>query len=128
MGNKVLNIVESGYRATLEEQDDTIVWISHALRGAGADVHLLLKGNAVGYSVRDQNPPALKFGNWTQSHPPNLAGDLKSFLKKGGEIFAIQEDLEARGIGAGELLQGVHRLPVKKVAGLFADYDHVWHW
>ena len=48
MAKKILQIVESAYRATLEEQDDTVVWITHAMKGAGGDLHLLLRGNEIG--------------------------------------------------------------------------------
>ena len=59
---KVLSILSSGYRATLEEQDDTVLWISQALRRAGADVDLLLRSSSVNYVVEGQRVAPLGIG------------------------------------------------------------------
>ena len=103
---KALNIVASAYRATLEEQDDTIVWLSHAMRGAGATVDLLLRGNAVNYAVRGQDARGLEFGAWKQTEPPRIERDLASLIAKGGSVYALGDDpaeaarLQAIGIDA----------------------------
>jgi len=76
MAKKVSSIVATAYRATLEEQDDTILWLSHTLKGAGADLDVLLRGNAVNYAVREQDASGLAFGDRRQTQPPRLDEDV----------------------------------------------------
>ena len=125
---KVLNIVESAYRATIEEQDDTIVWLTHAMKGAGADLAVLLRGNAVNYGVRAQDAAGLAFGQWRQTQPPRLADDVASLIGKGVGVYVLAEDLEDRGVAPDELVDGIERVERDGLPGLLGRYDQVWHW
>jgi hypothetical protein len=128
MRKRQLHVVENGYRATFEEQDDTVVWFCHAMRAAGAELDLLLSGNAVGYGVRAQEVAPLVFGSRRQRHAPDLAGDLASLTSKRVACFYVEEDAAERGIEAGELLEGLVPISRAKLAGLFARYDQVHRW
>jgi len=125
---KALNIIETAYRATLEEQDDTIVWITHAMKGAGADLGVLLRGNAVNYAVEAQSVTPLAFGNRQQKHGPDIARDITGLVDKGVPVHYVAEDAASRGIEAGELVEGLTPVPQSGLPGLLEGYDHVWHW
>jgi len=125
---KVLNIVEAAYRATLEEQDDTIIWLTHALKGANATVDVLLRGNAVNYAVTTQDASGLKFGDQAQTQPPQIAHDLVKLKAKGAKIYVVEDALRERGIDQAELIAGLDLIPRQRVAKLYADYDQVWQW
>jgi intracellular sulfur oxidation DsrE/DsrF family protein len=125
---RVLNIIEAAYRGTLEEQDDTIVWICHAMKGASADIDVLLRGNAVNYAVKAQDASGLSFGGQDQTQPPQIAGDLVKLKAKGAKIYVVEDACGERGIELSELIDGLDFVPHSKLAKLFAGYDQVWHW
>jgi len=125
---KLLNIVSSAYRATIEEQDDTVVWISHALRNAGAEVDLLLRGAAVNYPVRGQAVAPATIGGRVQKHAPDVHGQVASFVGNGSKIYAVREDMDERAIDPREVLQEVELVAREQLPRLIAGYDQVWHW
>lgn len=125
---KALNIIETAYRATLEEQDDTIVWLTHAMKGAGANLDVLLRGNAVNYGVKNQDASGLAFGAEAQTQPPRIPEDVAKLVTKGVAVYVVSEDLADRGLERAGLVEGLTPIPRAKVAGLLGQYDQVWHW
>lgn len=125
---RILNIAESAYRGTIEEQDDTILWLTQALRNNGADIALLLRGHAVNYAVAGQDASGLRFGHWQAKHPPTPDRDLRQMLDKGMTIYLVTEDAEERGLQEGDLTPGLERISRAQLAELIEGYDQVWHW
>ena len=125
---KTLSIIESAYRATVEEQDDTIVWIHGAMKAAGADLALLLRSNAVNYLVQRQDARGLSFGDWRQTQPPTIASDLAALVAKGVEVRYVAEDVADRGIERNELINGAEPVARDAVAALIGSYGRVWYW
>jgi hypothetical protein len=125
---KILNIVETAYRGTLEEQDDTVLWLTHMLKNAGADISVLLRANAVNYAVKGQDASGLHFGDSKITHPPEIDKDVEKMIEKGVSIYLVEEDARERGLSDDDLLGGVRRIKRQGIPQLIDEHDQVWHW
>src|SRR5262245_50140328 len=125
---RVLQIVETAYRATLEEQDDTVLWFTRTLRGVNAPADVLLWGTAVNYAVRGQNAAGFRVGGWSQQHPPTIEREITKLIESGARIAALEEDLAERGIASESLIPGIEVLRRKSLGGLFGQYARIWKW
>ncbi len=125
---KILSIIEGAYRGTLEEQDDAAVWCTHALRNAGSDIHVLLRGNATNYAVKGHDPSGIRVGEVSIDHPPALDQDLAKFTAAGATVAVVREDLLDRGVSLDNVIDSVELVDRSKIAEIVASYDQVLHW
>jgi sulfur relay (sulfurtransferase) DsrF/TusC family protein len=129
MAKKTLNIVESAYRAVMEEQDDTILWLLAAMQGAGAEHTVVLRGSAVNYAVAGQGVTGLTVGEWQQTQAPRMDHDVIDLIEKRKiPVFVIEEDLSLRGIAPNDLVPGVRLISSRALPHHMAGYDLISHW
>ena len=118
MARKTLNVVETAYRAVMEEQDDTILWLVAAMQGAGGD-----------HSVAGQGAPGLAVGQWKQTQAPKMDRDVLDLMEnRKVPVYVVEEDLAERGIVLADIVPGIRLIARKALSGVFAEYDLVSHW
>lgn len=128
LNSAVLNIVERAYQGTLEEQDDQALWLIHALKNAGTDSIVLLRGPATAYAVAGQTVDQLHIGGVEMGHPPSIDEDLKKMIAKGVPVYAVREDAEERGISTGDMVPEVQLISRGDVARLFIEAKRIFAW
>lgn len=125
---KILNVVETAYRANIEEQDEPILWLIHALKNAGADVSFLLRANAVNYALKAQDTKGLSVGGCAVERPPKIDQDVADMIEKGVSVYLVQEDAEDRALESSDMISGFNYVKRSDIAQLFDQHDQVWHW
>jgi hypothetical protein len=124
----MLQVVTNAYRCTVEEQDDPIVWISRAMRGAGGDTDVLLRGASVNYAVKGQDASGLSFGGREQTHPADMAAEISGLIESGAKVFVVGCDVRERGLEGVAMVDGIQSVDRAGLAELYDGYDRVWSW
>lgn len=128
MAKTILSIVQTAYRATIEEQDDAAVWFSAAVKNAGGDLTLLLCGQAIHYAVEGQDASGLSIGGPAPCRPPRLDHDLTQLIANGVAIYLIEDDVTERDLPKPRLIPGVRFVSRLDLPELLDRFDFVWHW
>lgn len=108
MPKTTVNLVDSAYRAVMQEQDDTILWLLAAMQGAGAQQTVVLRGNAVNCAVAGQGADLVE--------------------KRGIPVYVVAEDVDARGIEERELIPGIQRLSRSELPAMGGEHAVVSLW
>lgn len=127
--NRLLHIVERAYEGTIEEQDDQALWLVAAMKANGAGQQaVILRGAATSYAVQGHDASRFSVGGVKLGHPPRLEEDVAKLIAGGVPVYLVQEDARARGIEAGELIDGIKVIGRKDVADLLVEYSGLLAW
>jgi len=124
---KYLSIIDTAGRATIEEQDDTAVWFSHAMKNGGADVSILLRGDAVLYAQLNQDAKGLRFGARAVKGP-DMVRDVEAVIARKIPLYAVADDLAERGIPTSHLIPGIELVQRGAIARLIEAHDRILSW
>jgi intracellular sulfur oxidation DsrE/DsrF family protein len=97
------------------------------MKNGGAEVSILLRGDAVNYAARNQDAKGLRFGARTVKGP-DMVRDIQAVIEKKIPLFVVADDLAERGIPAAQLIPGVEQIPRSGVAKLIEGHDRILTW
>ena len=124
----ILDIVERAYEGTLEEQDDQALWLVHALKNAGMEQTVLLRGPGTAYAVNGQGVGTLTVAGKRAGNPGKMHEDLQRLSEKGVEILVVDEDATERGIEASDLIPEARMVARAEVPQLMVDAERIFAW
>ena len=125
---KILSIVSTAFRATLEENDDAALWLSLAVAKEGAELSLLFRGNAVIYTMQRRNPTVVEVPELALKTTWLPQTQIQTALGLGVACYSVREDMLARGIDPNSVSAGIVCIDEADVADLLQEHDSLWHW
>ncbi|MFE9635243.1 hypothetical protein [Streptomyces sp. NPDC006463] len=124
MDDRVLAIVERGYRGALEKQFFDELYLATELHRQLGGLDILLRGSAVSYAVDAGPVPALRIGNRTVDTLSDPREGLRTLLGAGVRVWVEEPDIEALG-SAHPLIEGIGLTRRGETAERWTDYRMV---
>ena len=127
MPKKILSVLSHTEYGNLEDSDIGL-FASAFASVAGQAMTLLLREKAVNYAGRGQDGTGIKIAGILVQPGFLIETDLKSLKQSNIPVYAIQEDLEERGIKKADLIDGVDLLSRAEIGKFVDRFDTVWNW
>lgn len=127
MPKKILSVLSHTEYGNLEDSDIGL-FASAFAPVAGASMTLLLSEDAVNYGVRGQEGSGIEIAGGRVQPGFLIEADVRAVTEAGIPVYALEEDLQERGIAATDLIENV-KLVSRRDYGKFIDrFDTVWNW
>ena len=127
MPKKILSVLAHTEYGNLEDSDIGL-FASAFASVAGQPLTLLLREEAVNYAVRGQEGTGIKIAGAVVQPGFLIETDLRSVHQANTPLYAIQEDVEERGLRKDELIEGIQLLSRTELAKFVDQFDTVWNW
>ena len=122
---RVLAIVERGYRGALEKQFFDELYLATELHRQLGGLDILLRGSAVSYALAADPPPALRVGNRSIATLSDPRSGLRLLLDAGVGIWVEQPALTALR-SPRPVLEGIRLAAEDEMAARWGEYRMVF--
>lgn len=127
MPKKILSVLSHTEYGNLEDSDIGL-FASAFAPVAGASMTVLLSEEAVNYGVRGQEGTGIEIAGGRVQPGFLIEGDIKAVGEAGIPVYALEEDLEERGIARSDVLENVKLLSRREYGKFIDQFDTVWNW
>jgi len=127
MSKKILSVLSHTEYGNLEDSDIGL-FASAFAPVAGAQMTVLLSDDAVNYGVRGQEGTGITIAGAPVQPGFLIETDVQSVQQANIPVYAFREDLDERGIGAGDVIPGITLLSRREYGKFVDQFDTVWNW
>jgi sulfur relay (sulfurtransferase) DsrF/TusC family protein len=127
MAKKILSVLSHTEYGNLEDSDIGL-FASAFAPVAGSQMTVLLSEEAVNYGVKGQEGTGIKIAGAPVQPGFLIEQDVRAVQDAKIAVYAVKEDLDERGIGSNQLIEGIKTISRGEFGAFIDQFDTVWNW